>query len=239
MSDLSALIRELVAANRILANERIVDAWGHISVRNPDNPNTYFLSRSRSPELVEPEDIMEFDLDNRPVKDDGRPIYIERPIHGAIFAARPEVMSVVHNHCMEVLPFAVTKTEMRPVVHNARRLGERIGVWDIRDRFGDTDMLVTTNDQGHDLAKTLGATKAVIMRGHGCAVTGLNIPDAVGCSISIKNNATTIMNALLLGGQITYLTPGEIRDRSEGAAASLRGHDRAWEYLCRRAGVSL
>jgi len=124
MTDIAALIRELVAGNRILANEGVVDAWGHISVRNPDNPNHYFLSRSRSPELVEPEDIMEFDLENRPIKDDGRPIYIERPIHGAIYAARPDVMSVAHNHCPEILPFAITAVPMRPAVHSARRLGE-------------------------------------------------------------------------------------------------------------------
>jgi HCOMODA/2-hydroxy-3-carboxy-muconic semialdehyde decarboxylase len=238
MSDIASLIRDLVAGNRILANEGIVDAWGHISVRHPDNPDRYFLSRSRSPELVEPEDIMEFNLDNSPVNDDGRPIYIERPIHGAIYAARPDVMSVVHNHCLEVLPFGVTMTEMRPVIHNARVLGPKVGVWDIREKFGDTDLLVTTNDQGHDLAKKLGQDKAVFMRGHGIAVTGTNIPNSVQCSIAVKRNASTIMSSLLLGGQMTYLSPGEV-GQPRGGAESLRGHDRAWEYLCRRAGVSL
>jgi ribulose-5-phosphate 4-epimerase/fuculose-1-phosphate aldolase len=238
MTDLNALKKMLVAGNRILGNEGIVDAWGHISVRNPDNPNHYFLSRSRSPELVELDDILEFDLDNKPIKDDGTPIYIERPIHGSIYKARPEVNSVVHNHCMEILPFGVTQTEMRPVVHNARRLGERIGVWDIREKFGDTDLLVTTNAQGDDLAKKLGAAKAVLMRGHGCAVTGLGIPDSVGSSIAMKNNAATIMSSLILGGQITYLSPGEI-SRGQGGQDSLRGHDRGWEYLLRRSGISL
>ena len=237
MTDIKALIRELVAGNRILANEGVVDAWGHISVRNPDNPNHYFLSRSRSPELVEPEDIMEFDFENKPIKDDGRPIYIERPIHGAIYAARPDVISVVHNHCPEILPFAITNVPMRPAVHNARRLGEKLDVWDIAKKFGDTDLLVTTNDQGHDLAKTLGTATAVIMRGHGCAVTGMHIPDAVQCSLSIKNNANAIINGLKLG-PIQYLSPGEI-NRPRGGQDSLRGHDRSWEYLCRRAGVSL
>jgi HCOMODA/2-hydroxy-3-carboxy-muconic semialdehyde decarboxylase len=237
MTDISALIRELVAGNRILANEGVVDAWGHISVRNPDNPNHYFLSRSRSPELVEPEDIMEFDLENKPIKDDGRPIYIERPIHGAIYAARPDVMSVVHNHCPEILPFAITNVPMRPAVHNARRLGEKLDVWDIAKKFGDTDLLVTTNDQGHDLAKTLGSGKAVIMRGHGVAVTGRHIPDAVQSSMSVKNNANAILSGLKLG-PIQYLSPGEV-NRQQGGQDSLRGHDRSWEYLCRRAGVSL
>jgi ribulose-5-phosphate 4-epimerase/fuculose-1-phosphate aldolase len=237
MTDIKALIRELVAGNRILANEGVVDAWGHISVRNPDNPNHYFLSRSRSPELVESDDIMEFDLENKPIKDDGRPIYIERPIHGAIYAARPDVMSVVHNHCPEILPFAITAVPMRPATHSSRRLGEKVDVWDIAKKFGDTDLLVTTNDQGHDLAKALGQSKAVIMRGHGVAVTGRQIPDAVQTSLVLKGNAMAILNGLKLG-PIQYLSPGEV-NRTGGGQESLRGHDRGWEYLCRRAGVSL
>lgn len=164
------------------------------------------------------------------------PIYIERPIHGAVYEARPDVMSVIHNHCYEVLPFAIAAAPMRPAIHNSRRLGENVPVWDIRDKFGDTDLLVTTNDQGHDLAATLGGHKAAIMRGHGCTVTGDNIPDSVQSALSLKNNARAIVQALPLG-EITYLTPGEINAPSPGLT-NLRGHDRAWEYLLRRAGVS-
>lgn len=236
MSDIQSLIQDLVAANRILAAEGLCDAYGHISVRNPDNPGTYFLSRSRSPELVTASDILEFNLDNSPVEATELPIYIERPIHGAVFEARPDVMSVIHNHCYEVLPFAITGTPMRPAIHNAKRLGETAPVWDIRDKFGDTDLLVTTNDQGHDLAATLGGAKCAIMRGHGCTVTGNNIPDAVQTAIAMKNNAQAIVRALPLG-DIIYLTPGEVNSASPGMA-TLRGHDRAWEYLLRRAGMS-
>jgi ribulose-5-phosphate 4-epimerase/fuculose-1-phosphate aldolase len=235
MSELSALIQDLVAANRILASENLCDAYGHISVRHPDDPSKYLLSRSRSPELVDAGDILEFNLDNTPVTPTDTPIYIERPIHGAVLAARPDVMSVVHNHTPEVLPFAITATPMKPAIHNARRLGENVPVWDIRDKFGDTDLLVTTNPQGEDLAATLGGNKATIMRGHGCTVTGDSIADAVQSAIAIRNNARAILDGAALG-DVIYLTAGEINAASPGAS-NLRGHNRAWEYLCMRAGV--
>jgi ribulose-5-phosphate 4-epimerase/fuculose-1-phosphate aldolase len=235
VDDLQKIIRTLVAGNRILANEGIVDAKGHISVRHPHNPKRYLLSWARSPGLVEPEDIIEFHLDGTPVKDEPRPIYIERPIHGAIYESRPEVMSVIHNHCYDLLPFAITRTPMRPAVHNTRCLGDNVPVWEIRDKFGDTDMLVTTMEQGRDLASVLRANKATLMRGHGCAVTGISIPDAVHTAIALRINARAILDGLRLG-EICYLTPGEIRADKPGAV-SLKGFDRQWDYLCRKVGV--
>ncbi len=163
-------------------------------------------------------------------------MYIERPIHGANYEARPEVMSVIHDHCYDVLPFAITRSPMRPAVHSARRLGDAIPVWEIRDKFGDTDMLVTTMDQGRDLASVMRANKAALMRGHGCAVTGTSITDAVHNMLALKINSRAIIDALRLGGEICYLTPGEIRAKKVGEA-SLKGFDRAWDYLCRRVGM--
>ena len=237
MSALDKLKRDLVRANRILANEGIVDAWGHISVRNPDNPDTYFLSRSRSPGLVTMDDLIEFNLDNTPVKPTDTPLYIERPIHGMTFQARPDVQSVIHHHCPEVLPFAVTGSEMRPATHNARRLGGTLPVWDITDRFGDTDFLVTTNDQGRDLTTVLGRGRAVIMRAHGATVAGDTIPDAVNITLDMKRNAIAILDGLKLG-PIKYLTEGQINFVNETGQRAKRGHDRGWEYLCERAGVT-
>ena len=237
MADLKSVIRDLVAGNRILAHENVVDAYGHISVRHPDNPNRYLLSRARSPELVEESDLMEFELDGTPIDRQNRPIYIERPIHGGIYKARPDVMAVIHNHCPEILPFAITKTPMRAAVNAARGIGHTSPVWDIRDKFGDTDGLVTTNDQGDDLAKTLAANRVVIMRGHGCAVAGGTIPAVVQLALGVQINAKAIVAGKLLGGEITYMTKGEV-DAPQAGAANIRGFDRAWEYLCRRAGVN-
>ena len=237
MSALDEVKRDLVRANRILENEDIVDAWGHISVRNPENPNTYFLSRSRSPGLVTMDDLIEFNLDNSPVRPTDTPLYIERPIHGMTYQARPDVQSVIHNHCQELLPFAVTGSEMRPATHNSRALGGPIPVWDITDKFGDTDFLVTTNDQGHDLTTVLGQSRAVIMRAHGATVAGDTIPGAVNIALAMKRNAIAILDGLRLG-PIQYLTQGQIDYVNETGRRAMRGHDRAWEYLCQRAGVT-
>jgi len=174
MSDLQRAICDLVIANRILAHEGIVDAYGHVSLRNPTNPERFILSRSRSPELVEARDIMEFTLDGTVVGDDRRPPYLERFIHGSIYEARPDVMAVVHSHAEETLPFGITEVALKPMMHVAGLIGPRIPVWDIAEKFGDnTNLLVTNTDQGRDLARRLGDSKVTLMRGHGFAAVKL------------------------------------------------------------------
>jgi ribulose-5-phosphate 4-epimerase/fuculose-1-phosphate aldolase len=229
------LLRDLVIANRILAHEEVVDAYGHISVRHPDRSDRFFLSGSRSPELVTLDDIIEYDLDCNPIDLRGRTQYTERPIHGAIYRGRPDVMSVVHNHAYEVIPFTVAPSvKLKPVLHVAAGLGAEIPIWDIREKFGDTNLLVTTSAQGDDLAKGLGANRVVLMRGHGAAVAGLSIENAVHTSVYLKVNAQLQAEAMRLGGDIVYLSEGEIAEMQKSSA----GHARAWEYWTRRAGIA-
>src|SRR5580700_7513660 len=141
MSQLDDLLRDLVVANRILSHEDVVDAYGHISVRHPDNPKRFFLSRSRAPDLVERHDLIEFDAEGEPVNDKRQP-YLERHIHAAIFEARPDVMAVVHAHAEDILPFSIASaTKLRPVIHAGSFIGTEVPVWDIADRFGDTNLL--------------------------------------------------------------------------------------------------
>jgi ribulose-5-phosphate 4-epimerase/fuculose-1-phosphate aldolase len=233
MSDLKELLRDIVIANHILAHEEVVDAYGHISFRHPDRPDRFFLSGSRSPELVTVDDIIEYDLDCKPIDQRGRPMYTERPIHGAIYKARPEVNSVVHNHAYEIIPFGVSRSvKLKPVLHTAAAIGAEIPVWDIRDKFGDTDMLVTTMDQGVDLARNLGPNRVVLMRGHGCAVAGNSIYDAVHTSVYLKVNAGLQSEAMRFG-DVIYLTPGEITAMSKLVHGP---NSRAWEYWKRRCG---
>jgi ribulose-5-phosphate 4-epimerase/fuculose-1-phosphate aldolase len=228
------VLRNLVIANRILAHEGVVDAYGHISVRHPDRSDRFFLSASRSPELVTLDDIIEYDLDCNPVDLLGRVQYTERPIHGGIYRNRPDVLSVVHNHAYEVIPFTVAQgVRLRPVLHLAAGLGTEVPVWDIRDRFGDTNLLVTTAAQGADLAQGLGANRVVLMRGHGAAVAGTSIQDAVHTSVYLKVNALLQAEAMRMAGDIVYLSDGEIAEMRKSTA----GHARAWEYWTRRAGV--
>src|SRR3984893_5964847 len=170
MSNLDAPIQDLVIANRILAREEVVDAYGHVSVRHPNNPYRFLIARSLAPELVRPEDIVELDLDGQPVRDEDRHLYLERFIHAAIFAARPDVMAVVHAHAEDTLPFGIAQgTKLRPVIHSGSFIGIEVPVWDVADNFGDTNLLVTNMAQASDLAKCLGENSVALMRGHGFA----------------------------------------------------------------------
>jgi len=234
MSDLSTLLKDLVVANRILAHEGVVDAYGHVSMRHPDRPDRFFLSGSRSPELVTLDDIIEFDLDCNPIDQRGRSIYIERPIHGGIYQARPDVHSVIHNHSHEVIPFSISKSvRLRPVYHTAASIGANIPVWDIHEKFGDTNLLVTTMPQGHDLARALGKGSVALMRGHGCAVAGPSLYDAVHTAVFLQDNAKLQAAGLRLG-EITYLTEGEVAKAGQNPQDR---HSRAWEYWARRSGA--
>ena len=237
MTNLHSLLKDLVTANRILAQEEVVDAFGHVSLRHPDNPGRYWLSRSRAPELVALDDLMEYTLEGDPIDQKGRPMYAERPIHGAIFEARPDVHAVVHNHSLAVIPFGVTKTPLRPILHLAAVIGQEVPVWDIRERFGDTNMLVTTMDQGRDLAKAVGDGRVALMRGHGCVVAGATLKAAVMASVYLQVNAQLLSESLRLG-DVTYLSPGEVEKMSETQLRPLSG-DRAWEYWARRSGCEV
>ena len=234
MSELERAAGDLVVANRILANEGVVDAYGHVSIRHPLDPKRYLLSRSRSPELVERGDIMEFGLDGAPTGDDGRSPYLERFIHGAIYEARPDVHAVVHSHAGDVLPFSITTTRLRPVVHTASCIGERIPLWDIRDKFGDTKLLVTNMAHGRDLAGCLGSNGVVLMRGHGFAAAGRSLLEAVRIAVYMPRNARIFMQARQLG-RVKALSRGEIEIRATTRPDAPEMW-RAWEYWAVRAG---
>jgi HCOMODA/2-hydroxy-3-carboxy-muconic semialdehyde decarboxylase len=234
MSELASLLHDLAIANRILAREDVVDAFGHVSVRHPEHPERYILSRSRSPALVTRGDLVDFTLEGAAVDpSETRSFYIERPIHGAIYEARPDVQAVIHNHAYAVIPFAVTPTPLRPILHVAGGIGATIPVWDIRAGFGDTNLLVTTMAQGRDLAATLGEAAVALMRGHGCVVAAATLKQAVTTAIYLQVNAALLLDALKLG-EVSYLSPGEI----EATAAMTNlpvAVERTWEYWAARA----
>src|SRR6202165_2411389 len=163
----SALIDGLVAANRILANEKVLDGFGHVSVRDPRNPARYLMARSVAPALVTPGDIMEVARDSNPIAPKGRGTYKERFIHGEIYKVRPDVMAIIHSHSPTIVPFSVTKTPLKPILHNAAFLAAGPPVFEIRDAAGATNLLVETPELGKALAKTLGSADIVLMRGHG------------------------------------------------------------------------
>ena len=234
MSQLDDLLRDLVVANRILSHEDVVDAYGHISVRHPDNPKRFFMSRSRAPELVEHSDLIEFDQEGEPINDKRQP-YLERFIHAAIFEARPDVMSVVHAHAEDTLPFGLIDTPLEPVIHSGSFIGGKVPVWDIRKKFGQTNLLVTNMKQGRDLAKCLGKGSVALMRGHGFASAARSIIEVVRLSVYLPRNARVQMAALQVGKPVK-LSKGEIAARAAGYQAHSPETWRAWEYWATRAG---
>jgi len=226
---------ELVIANRILDKENICDAFGHISVRHPLDPEKYIMARSRAPGVIEFGDLMEFYLDGTPINENGQEIYAERHIHGAIFEMRREVNSIVHSHSHSVIPFGVTGVKLKPVFHMGASVGPEVPVWDIRDSFGDTSLLVDNMDQGRDLARFLGERRAVLMRGHGAVVSGKTIKEAVLIAVFMEHNARISMQCLQMGTP-QYLSAGEIELGMNKFVGSL-AIDRAWDYWSLRTGL--
>ena len=230
---LTQALDELVTANRILAREGVVDSFGHASIRHPDRPDRYVLSRARAPECIEVEDLMEFTSDGATIDPAGRQPYAERFIHGAVYVARPDVRAVVHHHSPAVIPFSVTTAHLSPVMHMCAGIGTRIPTWDSRASFGDTNLLVTNVAMASELAAALGDRPVILMRGHGCVVAGMSLREVVFNSIYLQLNADLQMKASALG-DITFLSEGEV-----AAVLRTRGSftfERAWEFWCRRAG---
>src|SRR3954467_4681223 len=220
------LFEDLVAAYRTLAEHGVIDAYGHVSMRSPSNPKRYFIARSLAPEKVQVEDIMEYDLDSVPLDAKGRDSVSERFIHGEIYKARPEVMSVVHNHSPSVIPFSVTGVPMKALWHMASFIGEGLPNFEIRDVRKGTDLLVRDAALGKALAGTLAKKPAALMRGHGAVVVGENLPRAVGRSVYLEQSARMQMQAIALagaGGSITYFDDAEVQ-----ASVARQDYYRAW-----------
>lgn len=204
-----ALLEDIVVGSRILADFGVLDGFGHVSARSPTNPNHFLMSRSLAPALVTADDIMEFDLDGNPVDVQGRKVFLERFIHAEIYKARPDVMSVVHTHSPGVIPFSVSKVPLRAMFHNPSFLAVGVPVWDIRKDFGETNMLVGNAAIGKSLAAALGDKPVVLMRGHGDVAVGPSVKMAVFRAYYTDVDAKLQAQALALGGEPTYLTPGE------------------------------
>ncbi len=230
------VVEELVTANRILANEGIVDSFGHISVRHPQRKDRYLISRARAPERIEASDIMEFTLEGEPIdKAKAKKLapYTERHIHGAIYEMRPDAQSVVHNHSPSTIPFGITGNTLKPLLHMCASIGHEVPLWDSHDNFGDTALLVNSMAMGRDLAKQLGPGRSALMRGHGAVVAGQSIRHAVFISIYLELNAKLQMQAMSMG-TIKYLYKGEVD--AVIARTSDYTLNRAWENWARRAG---
>jgi len=214
----AALVEDLVIANRILADLGVLDAFGHVSVRSDRDPQRYVLTRLLAPEMVTAADLIEYDLDSCPVHGDERKPCLERFIHGELYKARADVTAVVHSHAPSVIPFAASSVRLQPIYHMGAFLGAGAPVFDMRRWFGATDLLVRNPDHGQRLASTLGSGALALMRGHGFATVGENLPVAVCRAVYTELNARLQGEAINLGGEVTYLDRAE----AELADAAIR-----------------
>ena len=226
--NLTDVIEELCVANRILSHEGVLDAFGHVSVRHPTDPNRYLLARSRSPLLIEPDDILEYKLDSEPVKRTSVRLYSERVIHGCIYQARSDVMAVCHHHAPAVMPFCVSGKPIVPVFHVGATIGEQTPFWDQADEFGDTNLLVVKPEEGQSLARTLGRHWVVLMRRHGATVAGKSLEELTFRTIYTARNAAMQIQAHTLG----YVSPLNAAETALAGEYNLRPGPvaRAWEY---------
>ena len=231
----AALIEDIVTGSRVLADFGVLDGFGHVSARHPANSSHFLMSRSVAPALVTANDIMEFDLDGNAVDARGRSLFLERFIHSEIYRARPDVMSVVHTHSPGVIPYTISQVPLRAVFHNAAFLAAGAPVWDIRKDFGETDMLVRNAAIGKDLALTLADRAVVLMRGHGDVAVGPSVKLAVFRAYYTDVNARLQSQAIALGGEASYLTPGE---GAKADAVNLAIVDRIWNLWKMRVSTS-
>lgn len=233
-SALAQTIQDIVDANRILANEDVLDGFGHVSARHPERPDRFLISRSRSPALVTGADIVELDLDGEPEAPLSVGLYVERVIHAAFYKARPDVMAVSHHHAASVMPFCQTGMPVVPVFHIGAVIGAQVPFWDSRDEFGDTNLLVENMAQADSLARACGPHWSVLLRRHGACNLGRSVKEMVFRSVHLKQNAELQFQSAMLG-EVSPLTAKEI----ELAATLNLGplvQTRLWDFWKARLG---
>lgn len=231
---LDSVLTDLVIANRILAREGVLDDFGHVSVRDPHDPARFWLSRSRSPEIVGREDLIRFDLDATPEDLRGRRPYLETILHARVYAVRPDVNAIVHHHARPVLPFTVTPGALRPVFHMGSVIGVEVPLWDSTPEFGDTSMIIDDAPKADSMARALGAGSSVLLRGHGATNVGKSLAEVVFVANYMKENAELQLVAEARGN-VRYLSPGEVA-KTTAMLLSERPLSRAWDYRRARAG---
>jgi HCOMODA/2-hydroxy-3-carboxy-muconic semialdehyde decarboxylase len=224
----AGLIEDLAAASRILAAQGVVDGFGHVSMRHPSAPDRYLMARSVAPALVTPGDIIEYDLDSNACNANGRVSFLERFIHGGIYKARPDIMSVVHSHSPSVIPFGLVGVPMQAMFHSAAFIAAGVPVFDIRDRFGATDMLVGNAAKGVALAEVMGDRDIVLMRGHGAVACGPTLQASVFRSVYTEVNARIQHWTLALGGGAPMAALDDEEGRLADAINQTAGR-RAWD----------
>jgi HCOMODA/2-hydroxy-3-carboxy-muconic semialdehyde decarboxylase len=219
------LIDDIVAANLILFDHDILDGFGHVSARHDTDPERYVMSSYVAPGIVTRGDIREFTLDSVPIPDRGERHYSERFIHGEIYKARPDVMAIIHSHAPPLIPFGATGAPLRPMYHMSAMVGLGVPVFEIRRFSNEGQMLIRSPQMGFALAGVLADKPMVLMRGHGATIVASSLHLVVYRAIYAALNAKLQIDAMRLGGDVTYLSDDEVALCVESVENT---NERAW-----------
>jgi HCOMODA/2-hydroxy-3-carboxy-muconic semialdehyde decarboxylase len=228
---LADLREDLAAASRILVDQHVFDAAGHVSARHPEDANRFLMSRSLAPESVTADDILELTVDGESLDARGRAPFIERFLHSSIYKRRPDVMAIAHAHSPSVIPFGLTGSPLLATYHNAAFLAAGVPVFDIRERFGSTDIVISSPERGAALAEALDDKAVLLLRAHGFVAVGPTLQAAVFRAIFTEVSARVQLNAAILGGPIAALDEEEGR---RADAVNLATVGRSWDLWKKR-----
>lgn len=221
---------QLALANRILSNEGVVDAFGHVSMRHPVHSDRFLISVALPPEVIEVNDIVEVSIDGTATTSAGRQLYAENVIHSEIYRARPDIMAICHHHAPDLLPYCITHEPLVPVFQLGGVLGRRVARWDSQDEFGDTNLLLTRREEGESLARALGPDWLVLMKHHGATVVGTSLEEVVFRSVYGALNARLLTKARQFG-DVPGLSEGEEERCAKLSPGAIARH---WQYAVAR-----
>ena len=205
-------LSEAVDAYRVLVNEGVLDGFGHVSARAPEDPTLFLMPRARPPSLVEIDDFLELRVEtSEPVDQRGRRVNGERFLHGEIYKARPDVSAIVHAHSASVIPLTLVGVPLRPVMVQAGFLPLESPTFELRTMRGDgRGLQITDRPRGAALARALGQNPVALLRGHGNVVVGPSIVHAAVFAIYTEINARLQTQALQMSPAFVALDDAEL-----------------------------
>lgn len=222
----TALIEDLVTATHILIHQNVLDVFGHVAFRDPDNEGVFWMAAAGAPARIMPDDVLPFDLEGALRVASQAPLFSERFLHAALFAARPDLQASCHYHAEALMPYCLGARTLGARSQTGGWMGAQVPLWDSQDRFGDTAMLVSDLDQAQDLVAAMGQSTLVLMRGHGALVGGFSLPDLIFRAIHACRDARCDTLAFGLG-DVTPLSAGEIANCQSIAPAAI---SRSWDH---------
>jgi ribulose-5-phosphate 4-epimerase/fuculose-1-phosphate aldolase len=226
-------IVQCVLANRILANEKVMDAYGHVSVRNPENPETFFIARAISPEFVTEDDVLECTFDGTILtKNTTKKPYGERIIHASVFKVRPDVNAIAHSHPHSLIPFAASEIPFCSTFHSCSMFYDGLPVY--KDLALDSALHISTVEEAERMAPTIGNGRGFLIRNHGVVVACDNVMQTVLASIFLRDAADILQKTLAMGATPIYLDPEEAK-RCTDLMFGVVGLTRGWNYWITKA----